>query len=307
MLSLVTGCAGDDSLRDAGRGAGKALADGSLAGTVAVRQGDSLYRISRRHDVPLRDLITLNGIPAPYQIYPGQRLRLPKARVHVVGRGETMLGVSRRYGLRMNQLASANSIEPPYRLRPGQRLRLPDPKVQVVARPPTKSAPRNVVSKRPRSVSLGKPPARSASRFLWPVRGPVSIGFGPRGGGLHNDGINILVRRGTDVRAAENGIVAYSGNEIRGFGNLILIKHSGGWMSAYAHNQVVLVRAGQKIQRGQTISRVGSSGNVSRPQLHFELRRGRRVVDPLHFLGPARQRISLWDQSFGPAGRPGPG
>ena len=288
-------------------GSGKRLADADLAGSVVVEKGDSLYRISRRHNVPLRDLITLNRIPAPYRIYPGQRIRLPKARVHVVGRGDTLAGVAQRYGLGMRQLARANRVEPPYRLRAGQRLRLPDRAARAKPRRGAKPAPRRTASKRPRSVSLGTPPPRSAARFLWPVRGPVSIGFGPRGGGLHNDGINILVRRGTEVRAAENGIVAYSGNEIRGFGNLILVKHSGGWMSAYAHNQVLLVRAGQTVRRGQTISRVGSSGSVSRPQLHFELRRGRRVVDPLRYLGPSRRTISGLDPASGRAGRRGPG
>ena len=109
--------------------------------------------------------------------------------------------------------------------------------------------------------------------------------FGTIGKGLQNDGINILAQKGTPVRATQTGVVAYAGNELRGFGNLLLIKHSGGWISAYAHNSELLVRTGQKVRRGQIVSKVGRTGSVDKPQLHFELRRGNRAVDPERFLG----------------------
>ena len=115
--------------------------------------------------------------------------------------------------------------------------------------------------------------------------------FGPGKGGLHNDGINIAAPRGTPVRAAENGVVAYVGNELRGFGNLILVKHAGGWVTAYAHNEKLLVRRGDKVARGQAIAQVGSTGNVARPQLHFEIRKGARAVNPTKLLD--RQNASL--------------
>jgi murein DD-endopeptidase MepM/ murein hydrolase activator NlpD len=105
-------------------------------------------------------------------------------------------------------------------------------------------------------------------------------GFGSKGGGLYNDGINIAAESGAFVRAAENGIVAYAGNELRGYGNLLLIRHADGWISAYAHAGEFLVRRGQVVKRGQTIARVGNTGAVAQPQLHFELRRGRKAVDP---------------------------
>lgn len=108
--------------------------------------------------------------------------------------------------------------------------------------------------------------------------------FGPRKGGYRNDGINIAASKGTAIRAVENGVVAYTGNQLQGFGNLVLIKHSGRWMSAYAHGSVILVKRGQIVRRGQIIARVGTSGNVTRPQLHFELRRGDEPVDPKRYL-----------------------
>ena len=103
-------------------------------------------------------------------------------------------------------------------------------------------------------------------------------------GSLHNDGINISAPRGAAVRAAEDGVVAYAGNELGGYGNLVLVRHAGGWTSAYAHNEKLLVSRGNTVRRGQVIALVGSSGNVTTPQTHFELRRGARAVDPLKSL-----------------------
>ena len=101
---------------------------------------------------------------------------------------------------------------------------------------------------------------------------------------MRNDGINIAAPRGTPVLAAENGVVVYAGNELRGFGKLILVKHSGGWVSAYAHNQSFMVKRGEKVTKGQRIARVGSTGGVISPQLHFELRKGRDAKDPRKYL-----------------------
>jgi len=134
------------------------------------------------------------------------------------------------------------------------------------------------------------PPAltRPAGRFAWPLRGKILSGFGSKGEGLHNDGINILAKAGTPVQAAETGVVAYAGNELRGFGNLLLIKHSGGWVTAYAHNQALLVRRGETVRRGQVIARVGATGNVVSPQLHFEIRKGQVAVNPIRYMGGRR-------------------
>ena len=122
--------------------------------------------------------------------------------------------------------------------------------------------------------------------FLWPVRGNVVATYGSRTDGTHNDGINISAPKGAAVQAADAGVVAYTGNELRGYGNLILVKHANGWISAYAHCDLMLVKRGEKVTRGQVIARVGATGNVSEPQLHFELRRGNHAVDPREFLAP---------------------
>ena len=132
----------------------------------------------------------------------------------------------------------------------------------------------------------GAPPdrAHAGEGFLWPIEGPLLSRFGPTPGGRHNDGINIAAPVGSAVRAAQDGIVAYAGNEIGGYGNLVLIRHRDGWMTAYAHNESLLVRKGEAVRRGQVISRSGNSGRVSRPQAHFEIRRHGEPQDPLRLL-----------------------
>ncbi|MBP7064253.1 MAG: peptidoglycan DD-metalloendopeptidase family protein [Ferrovibrio sp.] len=129
-----------------------------------------------------------------------------------------------------------------------------------------------------------EPPPRSGRTFAWPVRGRILSTFGPKPDGLHNDGINIAARNGAPVIAAENGVVVYAGSELRGFGNLLLVRHADGWITAYAHLDRVLVQKGQQVKRGQAIATVGSSGAVDQPQLHFEIRRGTQAVDPAKFL-----------------------
>lgn len=120
----------------------------------------------------------------------------------------------------------------------------------------------------------------AGGQFLWPVKGKLLSGYGQKPDGTHNDGLNIAAAKGTPVIAADSGTVAYSGNELKGFGNLLLIRHNGGWMTAYAHLDKLQVERGAKVKRGQTIGTVGQSGAVDSPQLHFEVRKGSTAVDP---------------------------
>ena len=120
--------------------------------------------------------------------------------------------------------------------------------------------------------------------FRWPVRGRVIAGFGPKSNGQQNDGINLAVPEGTSVKAAEDGVVAYSGNELKGYGNLVLVRHSNGYVTAYAHASQLLVKRGDTIKRGQIIAKAGQTGSVASPQLHFEIRKGSTPVEPTQFL-----------------------
>jgi murein DD-endopeptidase MepM/ murein hydrolase activator NlpD len=284
-------------------------------GAILVRRGDSLYSLARRHGIPLRGLIDANKLAPPYIIYPGQTLKPPVSHYHVVQKGETMYQISRHYDVDMGALVRVNKVEPPYWVTPGQRLRLPDPahtktadnrnstvserygdrsrpeprlvaargrSLPTIGRPPASS--KETTWSKPDPAPIKSPPPRTGRKFLWPLRGKVIVSFGARAGGLHNDGINIAARKGASIRAAESGVVAYTGNQLQGFGNLVLLKHAGGWMSAYAHSSLILVKRGDIVRRGQVIARVGRTGNVSTPQLHFELRRGERAVNPAYHM-----------------------
>lgn len=249
---------------------------------VRVKAGETLFILSRRHGVSARAIIDANRLRPPYRLAPGLRLKIPAARQYSVARGDTLYGISRRFGVDAFELARLNRLAPPYNIYSGQRLSLPVALAAPKPKPAAKSAPK--------PPPKGPPPPRIASpkgRFIWPLRGRILSSYGPKGEGLHNDGINIAAPRGAAVHAAGSGTVAYAGNELRGFGNLLLIRHAGGWVTAYAHNQKLLVQRGQKVRQGQAIARVGSSGSVIKPQLHFEIRQGRRAINPARQLAAA--------------------
>ena len=259
---------------------------GGAAVSYRVQAGDTVYGVARRFAVPVRGVIDANALRPPYGLRVGQVLRVPNPRRHRVQAGDTVYGVARRYGIDPSQIVSLNRIAAPYAITPGQSLVLPA--ASPTSRPaavalPAAASPATAVTAAPATRSLAAipaPPPRAGGKFLWPVRGRTIAGYGRKKNGLHNDGINIAAPRGAPVRAADNGVVAYVGNELRGFGNLILVKHAGGWITAYAHNQDFLVRRGQTVTRGQPIARIGSSGNVATPQLHFEIRKGTKPLNP---------------------------
>jgi murein DD-endopeptidase MepM/ murein hydrolase activator NlpD len=167
-----------------------------------------------------------------------------------------------------------------------QRSAMPAPP-PVAAGPAQTPPPGPSAAEEARAEEARQAGATHGGRFSWPVRGRVLATYGVAAGGAHNDGINIAAAKGAPIAAVDAGVVAYAGNELRGYGNLVLIKHPSGFISAYAHCEELLVKQGEKVNRGQVIAKVGATGGVSEPQLHFELRRGKRAVDPREFLAPA--------------------
>jgi murein DD-endopeptidase MepM/ murein hydrolase activator NlpD len=257
--------------------------------TYRVQAGDTVFGVARRFAVPVRGVIDTNALRPPYGLQVGQVLRVPNPRHHRVEAGDTVYSVARRYGIDPSQIVSRNRIAAPYAITPGQSLVLPAAASPAAASPAIAQVSPALVTSPSATTNLAKipaPPPRAGVKFLWPVQGHTIAGYGRKKNGLHNDGINIAAPRGASVRAADNGVVAYVGNELRGFGNLILVKHAGGWVTAYAHTQDFMVRRGQVVTRGQPIARIGSSGNVATPQLHFEIRKGTRSVNPTRYLGP---------------------
>lgn len=260
------------------------------ATAVKVGKGDTVYSIARRHKLSPREIIYANNLRPPYELAIGQRLVLPRGRVHVVRRGEYLALIAKRYRTDAFAIARINGIRSPYTIYPGQNLRIPRDGGAVVASVPgttTYTSPKVTPTRKTTTASkpqVGEPPRRSGGKFEWPLQGKILSSYGTKSQGLQNDGINIAAPRGSAVKASENGVVVYAGNEIRGFGNLLLVKHSDGWVSAYAHNDALLVKRGDKVRKGQPISKVGSTGSVTSPQLHFELRKGSRAVDPRKYL-----------------------
>lgn len=277
------------------------------AGVVMVREGDTVFRISERYRLPLRDIIDLNGMKPPYHLQTGQRLQLPPPNEHRAGAGDTVTGIARMYGVPVSQVVSVNKLAAPYQLREGQMIRIPStvaraaPQVatpagtRAAAASPSASPARQAQGAvapavPPSSASPARAaPAAAPSRagFIWPVQGKVISSYGPKPGHLHNDGINIAAPRGAPVAAAADGTVAYVGNDLASYGNLVLIRHPNGLVTAYAHLDRVEVKRGDTVTRGQAIGTVGSTGTVANPQLHFEVRRGIESLDPAKYLSRA--------------------
>ena len=260
-------------------------------GVHIVEGGDSVYRIARFYGVPLRAVIDANRLAPPYLLPLGTRLAIPAPRVHVVRSGETIYGISRAYGVDAATLVRLNEIAPPHTIYVAQRLvvqvptAIADPVPPPAPRPEFRPAPSELAAlARP----IGDPPPLAEDGFLTPVPGRVVSTFGAKEDGLHNDGINIAAARGTPVRAAQSGVIAYAGDKIRGYGKLLLIKHTGGYVTAYAHNDRLLVDRGDVVRRGQVVATVGSTGDTRMPQLHFEIRHGARAVNPQIHLAAAR-------------------
>jgi len=307
MVVLLTGCFGSQppapvSYYGRSEGAGS-------AGVHAVVDGDTLWSVSQRYRIPMRDIAIVNNIHAPFTLHEGDRLKLPPPQQYSVKDGDTLYSVARIFDVDQYEIAQQNNIKSPYRIYEGQVLRLPSAvqtssvsapvsrtqkPVQLsrssasqaasVVRPPRSKPVRvkNLEQKKERITA--QTPARSSSRFLQPVQGRIISTYGPKKNGLHNDGINIAAQRGTPVLAAENGVVVYAGSELKGSGNLVLIRHADRWMTAYAHLDGFAVKRGQTIKRGAKIGTVGSTGSVSTPQLHFEVRRGTEAINPKRYL-----------------------
>jgi murein DD-endopeptidase MepM/ murein hydrolase activator NlpD len=244
-----------------------------------VQTGDTLYSVSRLYGVDTSTLAQANGIDAPYVVRIGQALVLP-APVETAGTRTAAPVIQATAPTPAYAAPAAAAPKPP--TATAELAPAAPPAATAPPPPPPAADERTAVALPP----LAPPPQNSGRTFLWPVHGRVLGQYGGGTGGTHNDGINIAAPEGTAVMAADAGTVAYAGNELRGYGNLVLIKHADGWMTAYAHNAALLVKRGDRVRRGQPIARVGATGAVGEPQLHFEIRHGARALDPGDYLPP---------------------
>ena len=220
-----------------------------------MRNGDSLHGIALRHRVTVDELKRANGITDPTKVWAGAVLNVPP------------------------QPDAGNGADAAARHAPPRVVQTPPRIINARARAEDRQPQRHHDRRRPACAGDRRPASssgRCAARSI--------AGFGRRPDGTHNDGVNVAVPQGTAIHAAESGKVAYAGNEIKGYGNLVLIRHANGWVTAYAHADQLLVRPNDEVRRGQVIAKAGKTGAVDQPQVHFELRQGSRPVDPMPHL-----------------------
>jgi murein DD-endopeptidase MepM/ murein hydrolase activator NlpD len=270
--------------------------------TYIVQPGDTLRGIADRTGSGSEAIARANGLTAPFTLRAGQRLSIPGGRYHLVRGGETGIAIARAYGVDWSRVIALNDLQAPYTLRVGMRILIPtgpvtageraatftldvddiltggEPALAVNQRPTRPSeSPSRIL---PPSAALAEP-ARLKSGFGWPARGNIVTRFGPGAAGEKFNGINIAVPLDSPILASADGVVAYAGNEVANLGGLVILKHGGGWTTVYGHANQLLVKRGQSVKKGQTIAMSGDSGLADRPELHFEIRRGRTPVDPL--------------------------
>jgi murein DD-endopeptidase MepM/ murein hydrolase activator NlpD len=279
------------------------------AHVYVVKPGDTLSRVATKTDAAFMAIARENRIDPPFIVHPGQRLKIPAGRYHLVQKGERGIAIARAYGVDWSRIAELNHLEEPFLLRAGERLLVPstrevagmsmedrarafrididdlvtgnEPALAPKAKParPVRTAARPV----PSSVAVAEPAASFSGRFVWPVVGQIMRRYGLQATGARNDGINIRAEMGETVRAAADGVVAYAG-DLAAFGKLVLIRHGNGWLTAYGHAETLLVTRGQAVKQGQPIAKAGASGSAREPQLHFEIRDGRKPVNPMDWL-----------------------
>ncbi len=275
---------------------------------IKVARGDTLYSISRKYSVPVNDLAVMNGMTAPFTLSVGQTLHVPDLHARKVETVKTTTPSAKTVDKKVETKSESDKKTKTTKTdkKTGQKetvkkaeqkkpeTKKAEPKKKEIKKPEqkkqeTKQPAKKIEPKTEKTVSKSTPKnekiaARSSSKFSWPVRGTVLSHYGAKTAGLYNDGINISAALNTSVVAAENGVVAYAGNEVRGMGNLIIIQHADGWMTVYAHMNSMTVRRGARVTVGQKIGAVGKTGKVTTPQLHFEIRKGTKAYNPINYL-----------------------
>jgi len=292
QLVVLPGCGGgswssDEDYKSSG---------GRSAKYRTVVRGDTMFSIAWDIGVDFRTLAQWNGIRSPYVIKPGQRLRInaPKRRssdksrsktkysssssgkYYTVKKGDTVYGIARKTGANASDIVRWNGLRKPYKIRAGQRLRVSGKATRSASYKGKKSKK----TKYDRRKSHNKTKPKSVGRWVWPTKGKILRYYSPRGA---NKGLDIGGRSGNPIKAAAGGRVVYRGSGLRGYGQLIIVKHNPDFLSAYAHCANILVKEGSKVKRGQRIATMGSTG-TNRVKLHFEIRLRGNPVNPLHYL-----------------------
>jgi murein DD-endopeptidase MepM/ murein hydrolase activator NlpD len=251
--------------------------DSHGSGVHVVAQGDTLSKISKLYGKSVKEIARANNIEPTATLHIGERLTIPGVRTSKAHRSETTkLAQGKPLG---SEHVPATPAVPNNQKEPAANKQVASAKPTESASVVTPAADTPAATTGTVKAAEGAPPS-----FRWPVKGRVIAGYGPRTNGQQNDGINLAVPEGTPVKAAEDGVVAYAGNELKGYGNLVLVRHAHGYVTAYAHAKELLVKRGDHVKRGQVIAKSGQTGNVDAPQLHFEIRKGPSPLDPMPLL-----------------------
>lgn len=279
--------------------AAPAAAPARRSAVHVVERGDTLISISRRYGKSPAEIARANGMKPDTHVRLGQRITVPGVAATATRTAAVAAPVRQPAPVAAQRPAPTPvaAAAKPAPARPAPAAKPEERKVVTRGAPPSNLKPPPAQPERVERAAVATPavdptandeaPASSSAgkpAFRWPVRGRVISGFGPKPGGQQNAGINLAVPEGTSVRAAEDGVVAYSGNELKGYGNLVLVRHSNGYVTAYAHANELKVKRGDRVRRGQIIATSGQTGGVASPQLHFEIRRGSTPVDPIQYL-----------------------
>lgn len=290
LSSILIGCAAHSPAPVSGLNKDySSISRGSYRGSYyQVKKGDTLYFIAYVTDKDVKDIIRYNGLTAPYTIFPGQKLKLWQPAYNPPAYGGTGAGAvsapvvvavastpSIKSSKNSNQLVSSKSTQSKQKVVKKDPVKKVD---QSKSKEYVGSKSKQNVNK---SVSSSKPKNEKISKWLWPTKGRVIKNFSA--GDQGNKGIDIAGQRGQPITSTANGTVVYSGNALRGYGNLVIIKHNDNYLSAYAHNERLLVHEGQSVKAGQKIATMGSSGTNS-VRLHFEIRYQGKSVNPKRYL-----------------------
>ena len=288
---------------------------------IIITKGDTLYGIATKNKVSIAELITLNSIKSPFNLVVGKKVYLPKTKRHKVRRGETLYSLARKYDVNVSEIAQINNFSKRTKLNLDSVINIPKTTKEiknivpldnqkkrnsvVAVNTKANNTTKSITSNTKNSVKIrkitklsnikakqkarmkrtvsSKTPKRTG-KFIYPVRGKVISGFGRKTEGISNDGINISAKKGTTVKASENGVIVYAGNGLKNFGNVILIKHEKSYVTVYAHLNDIKVSLGDVVKQGASIGSVGNTGNIKNSQLHFQIRKRRQILNPKKYL-----------------------
>lgn len=243
-----------------------------------VKAKETAYSISRHYNVNLNSLVKLNKLKEPYTLVIGQKLLLPATNIDIEQK-QIKYVVKDKDSSKLVKTSTKEKSKKISQIKVAKKEKITPKATTTKLLTETQTKQKEKIEK-----IIAKPAPLTSRRFMWPVKGKVISEYGIKNNGKRNDGINISAKLGTSVVATENGIIAYAGNELKGLGNLIIIKHDKDYMTIYAHNDTILVKKGDTVKRGDKIATVGKTGRVSIPQLHFEIRKKTKSLNPKDIL-----------------------